>query len=89
MGVSQFLQLEFLPTPVSSVYRVEIYIQRISGQDTFWQRVNHRFINGLRKEFLLWHTMEESAKVFHRKFAEKTLHMGGNEPERDLQELSE
>jgi hypothetical protein len=33
--------------------------------------------------------MEESAKVFHRKFAEKTLQMGGNEPERDLQELSE
>ena len=81
MGVSQFLQLEFLPTPVSSVYRVEIYIQRISGQDTFWQRVNHRFINGLRKEFLLWHTMEESAKVFHREFAVETLQMGGNESE--------
>ncbi len=89
MGVSQFLQLEFLPTPISSVYKVEIFIQRISGQDTFWQRVNHRFINGLRKEFLLWHTMEESAKVFHREFADKTLEIRGNEPARDLQELSE
>ena len=35
MGVSQFMQLEFLPTNVSGVYTVEIYIERISGQDTF------------------------------------------------------
>ena len=66
MGVSQFMQLEFLPTEVKSVYTVEIYIQRISGQDTFWQRVNHRFINGLRKEFLLWHTLATESKAHHR-----------------------
>ena len=73
MGVSQFMQLEFLPTSVKSVYRVEIYIQRISGQDTFWQRVNHRFINGLRKEFLLWHTLATESKAHHRGVAEKML----------------
>ena len=73
MGVSQFMQLEFLPTSVKSVYRVEIYIQRISGQDTFWQRVNHRFINGLRKEFLLWHTLATESKAHHRGGAEKML----------------
>ena len=67
MGVSQFMQLEFLPTNVSGVYTVEIYIERISGQDTFWQRVNKRFINGLRKEFLLWHTLPDVSKTHHRK----------------------
>jgi len=86
MGVSQFLQLEFMPARVESVYTVEIYIQRISGQDTFWQRVNHRFINGLRKEFLLWHTMDESAKNHHRAFAEQAMIGQGSEIE--LQELS-
>lgn len=73
MGVSQFMQLEFLPTSVQSVYTVEIYIQRISGQDTFWQRVNHRFINGLRKEFLLWHTLAAESKAHHRQVAEQML----------------
>ncbi len=73
MGVSQFMQLEFLPTLVPGVYTVEIYIERISGQDTFWQRVNKRFINGLRKEFLLWHTLPEDAKIHHRTTAEQLL----------------
>jgi hypothetical protein len=86
MGVSQYMQLEFLPTKVESVYTVEIYIQRISGQDTFWQRVNHRFINGLRKEFLIWHTLEEAAKVHHRQIAEEMLANG--EAEQLAPELS-
>ncbi|MEE3258528.1 MAG: FtsX-like permease family protein [Candidatus Latescibacterota bacterium] len=73
MGVSQFMQLEFLPTSVRSLYTVEIYIHRISGQDTFWQRVNHRFINGLRKEFLLWHTLNEEDRIYHRQTAEECL----------------
>ena len=73
MGVSQFMQLEFLPAQVKSVYTVEIYIQRISGQDTFWQRVNHRFINGLRKEFLLWHTLAAESRAHHLGVAEKML----------------
>ena len=73
MGVSQFMQLEFLPSEVKSVYTVEIYIQRISGQDTFWQRVNHRFINGLRKEFLLWHTLAAESRAHHLGVAEKML----------------
>ena len=86
MGVSQFMQLEFLPTKVASVYTVEIFIQRISGQDTFWQRVNHRFINGLRKEFLLWHTLNDEAKVHHRQVAEAML--ANPEPEEPLPEPS-
>ena len=80
MGVSQFMQLEFLPTEVQAVYTVEIYIQRISGQDTFWQRVNHRFINGLRKEFLLWHTLPEASKAHHRQVAEQMLAATQAEP---------
>jgi hypothetical protein len=73
MGVSQFLQLEFLPTDTAGVYTVQIYIQRISGQDTFWQRINHRFFNRLRKEFLIWHTLKDEAREYHRGVAEKLL----------------
>jgi hypothetical protein len=73
LGVSQFMQIEFLPTRVEGVHAVEIFIQRLSGQDTFWQRVNRRLVNGLRKEFLLWHTLDARSRAHHQKTAEELL----------------
>ena len=86
MGVSQFLQVEFLPSQVPGVYAVHLFIQRISGQDTFWQRVNHRFFNGLRKEFLIWHTLKEEAKAYHRRTAGQLL-SGWRAEERRAEEI--
>ena len=73
MGVSQYLQIAFIPTDVSSIYSIEIFIQRISGQDAFWKSTNQRFMNGLRKEFLIWHSLDTSAKVEHRETAMQLL----------------
>ena len=73
MGVSQYVQLEFVPSDITGAYSIEIFIQRISGQDTFWQRVNHRFMNELRKEFLIWYTLDSQAKAQHREKAEGML----------------
>ena len=74
MGVSQFLQLDFVPGDSShGIYIVEVFIQRLSGQDTYWQRVNQRFMNTLRKQFLLWHTMDSASREYHRVSAEERL----------------
>jgi len=73
MGVSQYVQLEFVPGSIPGAYKVDIFLQRISGQDTFWQRVNQRFINGLRKEFLIWHSLKQEEKEGHRQTAEEVL----------------
>ena len=74
MGVSQYLQLDFLPAADGSgIYKVEVFIQRLSGQDTYWQRVNQRFMNTLRKQFLLWHTLKTDARAYHREKAEAML----------------
>ena len=74
MGVSQYLQLDFLPAADGSgIYMVEVFIQRLSGQDTYWQRVNQRFMNTLRKQFLLWHTLRADARAYHREKAEAML----------------
>jgi hypothetical protein len=73
MGVSQYVQLGFVPSTVPGTYVVEIFIQRISGQDTFWRRVNEAFANGLRKEFLIWHTLNAEAKNDHRRQAEDSI----------------
>mgnify|MGYP004113243889 FL=1 len=73
MGVSEYFQLEFLPGKVSGVYTVEVFIERLSGQDANWIRVNKKFINGLRKEFLLWHTLNESMRDYHQATAREML----------------
>jgi len=73
MGVSQYMQLEFVPASISGAYLIEVFIQRISGQDTFWQRVNHRFMNQLRKEFLIFNTLDAESKVYHRQTAQDML----------------
>ncbi len=73
MGVSQYMQLEFVPASIPGAYIIEVFIQRISGQDTFWQRVNHRFMNELRKEFLIFNTLDAESKAFHRQTAEDML----------------
>jgi hypothetical protein len=73
MGVSQYLQLDFTPSPVASIHRVEVFIERVSGETASWQRLNQRFMNALRKQFLLWHTFTEEAKAYHRQTAEAML----------------
>ena len=73
MGVSQFLQIELAPTATPGVNDVQIYIHRLSGQDTYWQRVNRRFVNHLRKEFLIWHTLDAESKAFHDRSARERM----------------
>jgi hypothetical protein len=76
MGVSQFLHIELAPSSTPGAYGVQIYIHRLSGQDTYWQRVNRRFVNHLRKEFLIWHTMDEPSKAFHADTARELIAFG-------------
>lgn len=77
MGVSQFVQIECAPSPTRGVYGVEVFIQRLSGQDTYWQRVNGRFVNHLRKQFLLWNTLDDVSKAYHSQVA-RDLVAGGD-----------
>ncbi len=77
MGVSQFVQIECAPSSTRGAYAVEVFIQRLSGQDTYWQRVNGRFLNHLRKQFLLWNTLDDESKSFHRQVARDLISGGG------------
>ncbi|MEE2659114.1 MAG: FtsX-like permease family protein [Candidatus Latescibacterota bacterium] len=77
MGVSQFLHLEFAPSESTvGAYSVEVFIQRVSGQDTYWRRVNQRFTNELRKNFLIWHTLSDEDKQYHQERADEWLTTG-------------
>ena len=76
MGVSQFVQIECSAGAIRGAYGVEVFIRRLSGQDTYWQRVNGRFVNHLRKEFLIWHTLDASSKAYHAELARELMAKG-------------
>lgn len=82
LGVSQHITLETVPTDLEDVYDLRLILTRVSGDVSNWKRVNRRFLNTLRKQFLIWRTlsnadraryMEEMAHVAHVDGA----HVGG------------
>ncbi len=57
LGVSQHIKLETVPTDIEDVYDLKLTLTRVSGDVSNWKRVNRRFLNTLRKQFLIWRTL--------------------------------
>ncbi len=62
LGVSQFIRLETVPTDFEDVYDLKLTLTRVSGDISNWKRVNRRFLNTLRKQFLIWRTLSEGER---------------------------
>lgn len=64
MGVSQRVTLSAAPAEMEhNLYAVWVDIERESGDVDSWQRLNRRFLNTLRKQFLIWRTVDQAVKV--------------------------
>ncbi|MHB1457707.1 MAG: hypothetical protein ACYC0V_12430 [Armatimonadota bacterium] len=59
LGVSQDIVLATVPTSLEDVYELVLTIHRESGDVSNWKRVNRRFLNTLRKQFLIWRTLRK------------------------------
>ena len=62
LGVSQQIKLETVPTDLEDVYDLNLTLTRISGDVSNWKRVNRRFLNTLRKQFLIWRTLSAAER---------------------------
>jgi hypothetical protein len=60
LGVSQKVAIETLPTDTMDVFEIKLIINRESGDISNWKRVNRRFLNTLRKQFLIWRTLKQA-----------------------------
>lgn len=58
LGVSQVVELNTTPTDMEDVFELRMVIHRLSGDISNWKRVNRRFLNTLRKQFLIWRTLK-------------------------------
>ncbi len=62
LGVSQKVAIETLPAAMEGVYDIRLIINRESGDISNWKRVNRRFLNTLRKQFLIWRTLKQGER---------------------------
>jgi hypothetical protein len=66
LGVSQHVTVQAMPEAEHNIYAVGLQIKRLSGEDASWRRVNQRFMNVIRKQFLIWRTVDAEAKEGYR-----------------------
>ena len=50
-----------------------IRISRQSGQASTWVRINRGFLNEIRKQFLLWRTLDPDAKAEYTEESESVF----------------
>lgn len=62
MGISEDVEFRATPLGEYNTYQIDLTIVRLSGDIDSWKRVNRRFLNTVRKQFLVWRTIDEGTK---------------------------
>lgn len=79
LGVRQHLMLLIHPGQFPDIYEVQVLLNRLSGDDGSWYRMNRSFLTELRKQFLQWRSLsptrmreyvEQSKQLFKHEAAE-------------------
>ena len=66
LGIEQNFILLSQPSDVEGINEVRILLKRTSGTYGDWKRANRVFINDLRKQFLIWRTIDEEVTQHYR-----------------------
>ncbi|MDF2441423.1 MAG: hypothetical protein JWN98_2407, partial [Abditibacteriota bacterium] len=62
MGVSQDTDIILLPANEPGLYELQLRLVRQSGEIAAWKRVNRQFIGDLRKQLLVWRTVDREGQ---------------------------
>ena len=68
LGVSQQVHFEAVPIGEHNIFAMTLTIDRLSGDVASWRRGNQGFMNALRKQFLIWRTVDPTNRA---KYTEK------------------
>jgi len=77
LGISQQATFEALPMDVPGLYRVQVTLDRTSGEPDSWHRQNRRFLTALRKRFLVWRLFGAEIKARYTREGRKRMEMEG------------
>ncbi len=73
LGVSQTVRLKSTPTGDHGIHALDLTIDRLSGDAASWKRCNQRFMNLIRKQFLIWRTISPEAKARYREEGQRLI----------------
>ena len=80
LGVSQQVRLRTIPTDMEDVFEIRLQLERVSGDVSSWRRVNRRFLNTLRKQFLIWRTLRAEDRDRYLGYAASSEPAAGGAP---------
>jgi hypothetical protein len=68
-GVKQFVHLVFCPSTEDpdNYLEIQVILQREAGEANSWRRINKAFLNDLRKQLLIWRSLDHEAQAHYAK----------------------
>lgn len=79
-GIMQWVDIRFCPASEGHDFlEICVMVERRAGEATLWQRVNKSFINTLRKQLLVWRSLDDASQ---RHFADLLPYPSSVGPER-------
>jgi hypothetical protein len=70
-GVKQLVNLTFCTAAEDPKYlEIEVRVHREAGEANAWKRINKAFLNDLRKQLLVWRSLDDEAQAHYAKLLE-------------------
>ncbi|MDH3329565.1 MAG: ABC transporter permease, partial [Desulfobulbaceae bacterium] len=67
-GIMQWVDIQFCPAREGPEFlEIRVTMSRRAGEITLWQRVNKSFLNALRKQLLVWRSLDDEG---HRQYGD-------------------
>ena len=64
-GIMQWVDIQFCPVEGDSKYlEIKATMERRSGEEQLWQRINTSFLHDLRKQLLVWRSIDEESHLY-------------------------
>jgi hypothetical protein len=67
-GIQQKVDLRFAPAPHEPGFlEIRVVLTRESGESNAWRRINKGFLHAIRRQLLIWRSLDEPAKAHYEK----------------------
>ena len=75
LGIMQEVVLDFSPVAdEASFLEVHVRLERQSGEINAWHRINKAFLHHLRRQLLIWRSLDDGEKEHYRALLETVMH---------------
>ena len=73
-GIMQEVDIQFCPASEGADFlEIQLSLHRLSGEDTVWQRLNTGFLHEVRKQLLIWRSLDNESHLLLQQTFQQTL----------------